>query len=226
MRFNARGPSLCVTTACASGNHALGEAARNIRLGEAEVMLAGGGEAPIEPEGVGGFAVMKALSRNPDAARASRPFDRDRDGFVISEGAGMLVLEEYEHARARGADILAELIGYGNTNDAHHMTVPRPDGAQAAVAMRRALETGGVRPKEVDYVNAHASSTPLNDATESRTIQTVLGESAGAITVTGTKPYYSHVLGASGEIEVTISCLTLRHGWIPPTLNFERPGEG
>ena len=156
------------------------------------------------------------------------PFDRDRDGFVMGEGACVLVLEEEEEerARARGARIYAEVRGYGTTNDAHHMTAPRPDGAQAVVAMRRALETGGLRSEEVDYVNAHGSSTPLNDATESRAIQTVLGGRARAIPVTGTKPYYGHALGASGAIEAAISCLTLLHGWIPPTLNLEEPGEG
>ena len=166
---------------------------------EVGAAVCGGIEAPLGPLSYGAFAIIRAMSTKND---------------------------DPERARTRGARIYAEVRGYGNTNDAHHMTVPRPDGAQAAVAMRRALETGGVRPEEVDYVNAYTSSTPLNDATESRAIQTVLDESASAIPVTGTKPYYSHVLGASGEIEVTISCLTLRHGWIPPTLNFERPGEG
>jgi len=221
MRFNARGPSLCVTTACASGNHALGEAARTILLGEAEVMLAGGGEAPIEPEGVGGFAVMKALSRNPDAARASRPFDRDRDGFVISEGAGMLVLEEYEHARARGADILAELVGYGNTNDAHHLTAPSPRGEGAARCMRLALRSARLNPERVEYINAHGTSTPQNDAAETAAVHQVFGQHALKLMVSSTKSVTGHLLGAAGGVEALATVMALRTGTIPPTATWE-----
>ena len=227
IEFGFTGPNSTNAMSCASGTIAIGDAWRLIRSGEVDVAVCGGIEAPLGPLSYGAFAIIRAMStRNDDPERACRPFDRDRDGFVMGEGACVLVLEEEERARMRGARVYAEVRGYGTTNDAHHMTAPRPDGAQAAVAMRRALETGGLRSEEVDYVNVHGSSTPLNDATESRAIQTVLGERERAIPVTGTKPYYGHALGASGAIEVAISCLTLLHGWIPPTLNFEEPGEG
>ncbi len=221
MRFGAKGPNLCVTTACASGNHALGEAAKSIRLGEADVMLAGGAEAPIEPPGVGGFAVMRALSRNPDPARASRPFDRDRDGFVIGEGAGMLVLEEYEHARGRGADILAELVGYGNTNDAHHLTAPSPGGEGAARCMRQALVRAGLNPDQVQYVNAHGTSTPQNDGTETAALHRVFGDHAHRLMVSSTKGVTGHLLGAAGGVEALAAIMALRTGVVPPTANWE-----
>ena len=174
----------------------------------------------------GAFAIIRAMStRNGDPERACRPFDQHRDGFVMGEGACVLVLEEEGRARTRGARIYAEVRGYGVTNDAHHMTAPRPDGIQTAAAMWRALATAGVAPEQIDYVNAHASSTQLNDSTESKAIHLVLGEHAYTIPVSGTKPYYGHPLGASGAIEAAISCLALQRGWTPPTLNFEKPGE-
>jgi 3-oxoacyl-[acyl-carrier-protein] synthase II len=212
---------------CASGAIALGDAWRAIRSGEADLALAGGIETPLAPLCFGAFAIIRAMStRNDDPATASRPFDAGRDGFVMGEGAAVLVLEEMERARARGARIYCELMGYGTSNDAHHMTAPRPDGAQAARAMRDALRTAGVRPEEVDVVNAHGSSTPLNDSTESAIVRTVLGEHADRVRVSGTKGYHGHCLGATGAIEAAISALSIQRGWVPPTLNLETPGEG
>jgi 3-oxoacyl-[acyl-carrier-protein] synthase II len=212
---------------CASGAIALGDAWRAIRTGEADLALAGGVETPLAPLCFGAFAIIRAMStRNDDPATASRPFDAGRDGFVMGEGAAVLVLEEMERARARGARIYCELMGYGTSNDAHHMTAPRPDGAQAARAMRDALRTAGVRPEEVDVVNAHGSSTPLNDSTESAIVRTVLGEHADRVRVSGTKGYHAHCLGATGAIEAAISALSIQRGWVPPTLNLETPGEG
>lgn len=227
IEFGFTGPNSTNSMSCASGTIAVGDAWRLIRSGEVDAVVCGGIEAPLGPLSYGAFALIRAMStRNDDPERACRPFDSGRDGFVMGEGACVLVLEEEGFARARGARIYAEVRGYGTTNDAHHMTAPRPDGAQAAVAMRRALQTGGVQPEEVDYVNAHASSTQLNDVTESRAIHAVLGEHAREIPVSGTKPYYGHSLGASGAIEAAISCLVIHHGWVPPTLNFEQAGEG
>src|SRR5690606_37164406 len=209
---------------CASGAIAIGEGWRHVRDGTADVAIAGGVEAPLAPLCYGAFAIIRAMStRNDDPRRASRPFDLDRDGFVMAEAAAVLVLEERAHAIARGARIYAELLGYGNTNDAHHMTAPRPDGAQAARAMRIALDSAGVGPERVDYVNAHASSTPLNDTTETRVIRDVLGERADEVAVSGTKGYHGHALGATGAIEAAISALAIERGWIPPTLNLEEP---
>lgn len=225
--FGFTGPNSTNGMSCASGAIAVGEAWRLIREGAADIALAGGVEAPLAPLSFGAFALIRAMStRNDDPSRACRPFDRDRDGFVMGEGACALVLEEREQALARGARIYAEIRGYAVTNDAHHMTAPRPDAAQASRAMRQALATGGIRPEDVDYVNAHGSSTPLNDSTESLAIRSVLGGHADQVAVSGTKPYYGHALGASGAIEAAISCLVLARGWIPPTLNFEEPGEG
>ena len=227
IEFGYTGPNSTNAMSCASGTIAIGEAWRLIRSGEVDAAVCGGVEAPLAPLSYGAFAIIHAMStRNSDPTGACRPFDRGRDGFVMGEGACVLVLEAEERARERGARIYAEVKGYGVTNDAHHMTAPRPDGAQAIAAMRRALETGGVSPADVDYVNAHASSTPLNDVTESRALCAVLGERAHAIPVSGTKPYYGHALGASGAIEAAISCLAIARGWIPPTLNLEMPGEG
>ncbi|MSR36569.1 MAG: beta-ketoacyl-[acyl-carrier-protein] synthase II [Gemmatimonadetes bacterium] len=227
IEFGITGPNSTNAMSCAAGTIAIGDAWRLIRSGEVDVAICGGVEAPLGPLSFGAFALIRAMStRNDDPERACRPFDHERDGFVMGEGACILILEDEERARARGARIYAELRGFGVTNDAYHMTAPRPDGSQAAAAMRRALATGGVDASEIDYVNAHASSTPLNDATESRAIREVLGERACQIPVSGTKPYYGHALGASGAIEVGISCLALERGWIPPTLNFEKPGEG
>lgn len=225
IEFGFAGPNSTNGMSCASGALAIGDAWRSIRLGEADVMLAGGAEAPLAPVCYGAFAVIRAMStRNQDPERASRPFDAERDGFVMAEGAAVLVLEEMEHARARGAPVYAELLGHGTTNDAHHMTAPRPDGARAAAAMRIALRSAGVEPEQIDYVNAHGSSTPLNDATESRVIRDVLGTRTDQVAVSGTKGYHAHSLGASGAIEAAIMALALRNGWIPPTLNLEQPG--
>jgi 3-oxoacyl-[acyl-carrier-protein] synthase II len=212
---------------CASGAIAIGDAWRAIRLGEADVVLAGGVETPLAPLCFGAFAIIRAMStRNDDPSHASRPFDAERDGFVMGEGSAVLVLEEMERAKARGARIYAELLGYGTSNDAHHMTAPRPDGTQAARAMRTAMRTGGVRPEEVEVINAHASSTPLNDSTESKVIRDVFGEHTDRLRVSGTKGYHAHCLGATGAIEAAISAMTLQRGWVPPTLNLETPGEG
>ncbi len=227
IEFGFTGPNSTNGMSCASGAIAVGDAWRLIRDGEVDVAVAGGVEAPLAPLCYGAFAIIRAMStRNDDPERASRPFDAARDGFVMGEGAAVLVLEELEHARARGARIYAEVLGFGTSNDAHHMTAPRPDGAQAARAMRRAMELGGLAPQDVDWVNAHASSTPLNDSTESRVIRSVLGEHADAVPVSGTKGYHAHCLGATGAIEAAVSALAIQRGWIPPTLNLEAPGEG
>ncbi|HEU0016696.1 MAG TPA: beta-ketoacyl-ACP synthase II, partial [Longimicrobium sp.] len=227
IEFGFSGPNSTNGMSCASGAMAIGDGLRAIRLGEADVVLAGGVEAPLAPLCYGAFAIIRAMStRNDDPARASRPFDADRDGFVMGEGAAVLVLEEMEHAIARGATIYAELLGYGTSNDAHHMTAPRPDGSQAARAMRDALRSGGLRPEDVDVVNAHGSSTPLNDSTETRVIRDVFGGHADRLRVSGTKGYHAHCLGATGAIEAAISALSLQRGWVPPTLNLECRGEG
>lgn len=226
IEFGFTGPNATNAMSCASGTIAVGEAWRLIREGTVEVALAGGTEAPLAPLTFASFAIIRAMStRNHDPAAACRPFDEGRDGFVMGEGACVLVLESEQHARARGARVYAELVGYGTTNDAFHMTAPRPDGSVAGRAMQIAMERGGVSPSDVDYVNAHGSSTALNDATETLALRNVLGPRADEILVSGTKPYYGHALGASGAIEVGISALCLAHGWVPPTLNLERPGE-
>ncbi|HEU4884657.1 MAG TPA: beta-ketoacyl-ACP synthase II [Longimicrobium sp.] len=226
IEFGFTGPNSTNGMSCASGAIAVGDAWRSIRLGEADVVLAGGVETPLAPLCFGAFAIIRAMSsRNDDPATASRPFDRGRDGFVMGEGAAILVMEELEHARARGARIYAEVLGYGTSNDAHHMTAPRPDGAQAARAMRAALSTAGLGPEDIDVVNAHASSTPLNDSTESRTVRDVFGEHTDALKVSGTKGYHAHCLGATGAIEAAISALSIQRGWVPPTLNLETPGD-
>lgn len=225
IEFGFTGPNSTNAMSCASGAMAIGEGWRHVRDGSSDVAVVGGVEAPLAPLCYGAFAIIRAMStRNDDPGRASRPFDADRDGFVMGEGASVLILEERSHALARGARIYAELLGYGNTNDAHHMTAPRPDGAQAARAMRLALEAARVTPDQIDYVNAHASSTPLNDNTESRVIREVLGERADAVSVSGTKGYHGHALGATGAIEAAITALAIQRGWIPPTLNLEQPG--
>lgn len=226
IEFGFCGPNSTNGMSCASGAIAVGDGWRAIRDGEADVVLAGGIEAPLAPLCYGAFAIIRAMStRNDDPRRASRPFDAQRDGFVMGEAACVLVLEEYERAKARGATIYAEVLGYGTSNDAHHMTAPRPDGSQAARAMREALRTGGLRPEQVEYVNAHGSSTPLNDSTESRIIRSVLGEHADHVVVSGTKGYHAHCLGATGAVEAAITALALQRGWVPPTLNLEEPGE-
>lgn len=227
IELGVQGPNSTNAMSCASGTIAVGDAFRLVRDGYADVMIAGGAEAPLAPLCFGAFAIIRAMStRNDDPSRASRPFDRDRDGFVMGEGATVLVLEEYGRAVARGAPVYAEIVGFGQTNDAHHMTAPRPDGAQAARAMRLALADAALAPAEIGYVNAHASSTPLNDPTESLAIRQVLGDSAARIPVSGTKGYYGHALGASGAIEAAICALALQREWLPPTVNLEVPGEG
>ncbi|HET7460734.1 MAG TPA: beta-ketoacyl-ACP synthase II [Longimicrobium sp.] len=226
IEFGFSGPNSTNGMSCASGAIAVGDGWRAIRDGEADVVLAGGVEAPLAPLCYGAFAIIRAMStRNDDPQRASRPFDAARDGFVMGEAACVLVLEEYERAKARGATIYAEVLGYGTSNDAYHMTAPRPDGSQAARAMREALRTAGLKPEQIEYVNAHASSTPLNDSTESRTIRSVLGEHTDRVVVSGTKGYHAHCLGATGAVEAAITALALQRGWIPPTLNLEEPGE-
>jgi 3-oxoacyl-[acyl-carrier-protein] synthase II len=224
IEFGFTGPNSTNAMSCASGTIAVGEALHTIRDGRADVMLAGGAEAPLAPMTFAAFSVIRAMStRNDDPARASRPFDEARDGFVMGEGAAVLVLEERRRALARGAKIYAELVGYAFTNDAYHMTAPRPDGRQAARAMRDALADGDVAPVDVGYVNAHGSSTPLNDSTETSAIKQVFGDHAYHLMVSGTKGYYGHALGASGAIEAAICALAMDHRWLPPTINLDRP---
>lgn len=226
IEFGFTGPNSTNAMSCASGAMAIGEGWKAIRAGDADLVIAGGVEAPLSALSYGAFAILRAMStRNDDPERASRPFDADRDGFVMAEGASLLVLEEMESARARGARIYAELIGFGTTNDAHHMTAPRPDGEQAARAMRMALDSAGLAPEAIRYVNAHASATPLNDSTESRVIREVFGDHTDHLVVSATKGYHAHSLGATGAIEAAITALALHHGWIPPILNLENPGE-
>lgn len=222
IEFGVQGPNSTNAMSCASGTIAIGDAFRQIRDGYADVMIAGGAEAPLAPLCFGAFALIRAMStRNDDPAHASRPFDKDRDGFVMGEGASVLILEEHDRAVARGARIYAEVLGFGQTNDAHHMTAPRPDGSQAARAMRIALADAHVAPGEIGYVNAHASSTPLNDPTETLAIKDVLGDHAARTPVSGTKGYYGHALGASGAIEAAICAMALEREWLPPTVNLD-----
>jgi 3-oxoacyl-[acyl-carrier-protein] synthase II len=224
IEFGCTGPNSTNGMSCASGAIAIGDGFRAIVRGDADVMLAGGAEAPLAPLCFGAFAIIRAMStRNDDPGRASRPFDAGRDGFVMAEGAAVLVLEERSRALARGAPVYAELCGFGLTNDAHHMTAPRPDGRQAARAIRNALAEAHVSPGEVGYINAHGSSTPLNDPTETGSIKQVFGELAYRVPLSGTKGYYGHALGASGAIEAAICALAARRGWIPPTVNLETP---
>jgi 3-oxoacyl-[acyl-carrier-protein] synthase II len=222
MRLGAQGPSLCISTACAAGNHSIGEAYRSIQVGAADVMLAGGAEAAIIPLGLGGFMVMRALSRrNDDPTTASRPFDRDRDGFVMGEGAGLLVLERLEHALDRGARIYAEMIGYAHTNDAHHISAPTPRHAGAARCMGLALQSAGIDGREVDYINAHGTSTPHNDIQECQAIRDLFGRHADALLVSSTKGCTGHLLGAAGGLEGVFTVLALHHGRVPPTANIQ-----
>ncbi len=224
--FGALGPNFAVSSACATGGHALGEAWEMIRRGDADVMIAGSSEAGINEVLVGGFSAMRALStRNDDPAAASRPFDRGRDGFVIGEGAGVVILEALEHARARGAVPLAELVGYGASADAHHITLPSPGGAGAARAVRRALEKAGLSVDDVEHVNAHATSTPEGDRTELEMLRGLFGARAGEVSVTANKSMLGHTLGAAGSIEAAVTILSLRHGVIPATINLDDPDE-
>ena len=222
IELGVMGPNSTNAMSCASGTIAIGDAFRQIRDGYADVMVAGGAEAPLAPLCFGAFALIRAMStRNEEPEAASRPFDKDRDGFVMGEGAAVLILEEHGRAKARGAKIYAEVAGYGTTNDAHHMTAPLPNGAQAARAMRLALDDAKVSAGEIGYVNAHGSSTPLNDSTETMAIKSVMGERAYRIPVSGTKGYYGHALGASGAIETAICALALDREWLPPTVNLQ-----
>jgi 3-oxoacyl-[acyl-carrier-protein] synthase II len=224
IKYRFKGPNYCTVSACASSAHAIGDAFRLIRYGDADVIIVGGSEAPITPTAVAGFSSMKALStRNDEPEKASRPFDRDRDGFVMGEGAAVLVLEEYEHAMRRGAKIYAELVGYGATADAYHITAPCVDGEGAVKCMLRALEDAKLSPDEVDYINAHGTSTKLNDAVETLAIKNVFGERAYKIPVSSTKSMIGHLLGAAGAIEAVATIMTIHTGIIHPTINYENP---
>jgi 3-oxoacyl-[acyl-carrier-protein] synthase II len=224
IRFGAKGPNLSTVTACATGTHSIGDAYHIIKRGDADAMIAGGAESTITPLGIAGFNVMKALStRNDDPTRASRPFDKGRDGFIMAEGAGIVVLEEYESAKKRGAKIYAEVVGYGATGDAHHITAPGPDGEGAARCMKMALRHAGMNPEEVDYINAHGTSTHFNDLYETMAIKSVFGEHARKLMVSSTKSMTGHTLGAAGGIEAVYSLLTMERSAVPPTINYEEP---
>ena len=226
IRFNARGVSLSVMSACATGTNSIGEAFHAIKDGYADAIIAGGAEAVVARLTIAGFQNMKALSTNPDPAKASRPFDKDRDGFVMGEGAGMLILEEYEHAKARGAKIYAEFAGYGNTCDAHHVTAPDPEGAGLARAIEIAFKEADVADDAEVYINAHGTSTHLNDLTETMAIKTALGENAYKASVSSTKSMTGHMLGATGAIEAIAAVKAIEDGMIPPTINLDEPEEG
>lgn len=224
MDLGLRGPNFCLTTACATGNNAIGEAAEVIRRGQAKVMLAGASEAAIVPICLAGFNNMRALSlRNEEPEKASRPFERDRDGFVPGEGAATLVLEDLDHALARGAKIYAEVLGYGHTSDAHHPTAPMETGEGAANAMLQALREAGLQPEQIDYINAHGTGTPLNDAAETRAIKRALGDAAYQIPISSTKSVTGHLLGAAGAIEAVFSIMAMQNNFIPPTVNLDNP---
>ncbi|GAB4166345.1 MAG: beta-ketoacyl-ACP synthase II [Terrimicrobiaceae bacterium] len=225
MEHGLGGPNMCIVTACATANNSIGEAWRTLKFGDADIFLAGGCEATITPLGMAGFAAMKALSlRNDDPHRACRPWDRDRDGFVMGEGAGILLLEELNHAKARGARIYCELVGYGCTADAFHMTQPQPEGEGAARAMRIAMNHAGVNASDIDYINAHATSTPLGDICETKAIKLALGDHAHKTMVSSTKSMTGHLLGAAGGVEFAATALAIQRGVIPPTINLDHPG--
>ena len=224
IRYGAKGPNLATCTACSASAHAIGDAFEIVKRGAADVMIAGGSEAAITPMGVGGFAAMRALStRNSEPERASRPFDRDRDGFIIGEGAGVVILEELERARQRGATIYAEIVGYGMSADAHHMTAPAEDGDGAVRVMQTALSQAEVEPSAVDYINAHGTSTPYNDRLETLAIKRCFGEHARVVAISSTKSMTGHLLGAAGGLEAGITALVIRDQIIPPTINLEHP---
>ncbi len=224
IRLGARGPNLATCTACTASAHAVGEATEIIRRGDAEIMIAGGSEASITPMGVGGFAALRALSaRNDEPERASRPFDKDRDGFVIGEGSGIVILEELEGARRRGAKIYAEIVGYGLSGDAFHLTGQPPDGNGAVRSMKKALKKAGVRPDQIDYINAHGTSTPINDPTETLAMKTTFGEHARRLVISSTKSMTGHLLGAAGGLEAGITALAVHHQMAPPTINLDEP---
>jgi 3-oxoacyl-[acyl-carrier-protein] synthase II len=225
MEYGFEGPNFSIVTACATGGNSIGEAWRMIRDNEAEIFLAGGCEAVINNLGVGGFCAMRAMStRNHEPERASRPFDRDRDGFVMGEGGGIIILEEYEHAKARGAEIYCELAGYGLTCDAYHMTAPKPDGLPVARAMSIATERAGLNPSDIDYINAHATSTPVGDVCESNAIKIFAGNHArNGLVVSSTKSMIGHLLGGAGSVESAVCILAMKHGVVPPTINLDNP---
>lgn len=224
IELGARGPNMAVVTACASSGNAIGEAAEMVRRGSAKAVITGGSEAAVTPLSIAAFASMKALSfRNDDPAHASRPFDFTRDGFVMGEGAGVLVLEEYDFARARGARIYGEVLGYGATGDAYHITAPDPSGRGAIAAMERALQQAGLSPEQIGYINAHGTSTPANDKTETAAVKAVFGAAAAGIPMSSTKSMTGHMLGAAGAIELILCLLAIRDGMLPPTINYETP---
>src|SRR5450432_3012052 len=224
MFFNLRGPNFATCSACATANHAIGEAWRTIKMGDAQVMFAGGAEAAVIPVGIGGFCAMRAMStRNDDPKHASRPFDKERDGFVMGEGAGVIILEELEHAKARGARIYCELTGYGNTADAHHLTAPPPGGEGAARCMKMALRHSGLNPADISYINAHGTSTPQGDIAETEAIKTVFGEHARKLAVSSTKGATGHMLGAAGAVEMAACAKALQTDTVPPTINLQVP---
>jgi 3-oxoacyl-[acyl-carrier-protein] synthase II len=225
MNYGFKGPNSAVSTACSTGTHAIGDAYRIVERDEADIILAGGTEAALTPIGFGGFCAMRALtkSRNDDPERASRPFDRTRDGFVMSEGAGVVLLEELEHARNRGAGILGEIVGYGMSADAYHMTAPAPDGDGALRSMRAALRSARIAPEKVSYINAHGTSTPLNDKLETEAVKSLFGGHARKLAVSSTKSHMGHLLGASGGVEAIATLLACKNGVVPPTINYEEP---
>jgi 3-oxoacyl-[acyl-carrier-protein] synthase II len=223
IEFNLQGFNECVVTACASGNNAIGDAFKVIQRGDADIMVTGGAESAITPLSFAGFCSNKALSTNPDPATACRPFDKERDGFVMGEGSGILVIEEYEHARNRGVSILGEIVGYGCTCDAYHITAPSPDGVGGARSMKNAIDDAGIKPEDIGYINAHGTSTPLNDVGETRVIKDVFGEYAYKLAVSSTKSMTGHLLGAAGAIESIITAMVLKDGILPPTINYKNP---
>jgi len=224
IKHGLKGPNYATVSACATASHAIGDAFRTVQYGDADIMVCGGSEAPICPLGLGGFNAMRALStRNDDPTKASRPFDAQRDGFVMGEGSGTIVLEELEHARKRGAKIYAEMVGIGFTGDAHHLTAP-PEGGEGAVrSMRRALNDAGIRPDQVDYVNVHGTSTPLGDISETQALTTVFGDAAKKVKISSTKSMTGHLLGAAGAVEAIVAILACRDDIVPPTINYEVP---
>jgi 3-oxoacyl-[acyl-carrier-protein] synthase II len=227
IKHGIKGPNIALVTACSTGTHSIGQAARMIAYGDADAMVAGGSEKASSPLGMNGFAAARALStRNDDPAHASRPWDRDRDGFVLGDGAGVVVLEEYEMAKARGADIYAEVVGFGLNSDAYHMTLPVKDGSGAAQCMKNALADAGINPEDVDYVNAHGTSTPAGDIAETNAIKLTFGSAAGKLAVSSTKSMIGHLLGAAGGVEAVFSIMAIRDQVAPPTINLENPGEG
>lgn len=223
IEYNLQGFNECVVTACASGNNAIGDAFKVIQRGDADIIVTGGAESAITPLSFAGFCSNKALSTNPDPSTACRPFDKDRDGFIMGEGSAILVLEEYEHAKKRGAVILGEIVGYGCTCDAYHITAPSPDGIGGIRSMKNAIEDAGIRPEDIGYINAHGTSTPLNDVGETKVIKNVFGDHAYKLAVSSTKSMTGHLLGAAGAIEAVITAMALKDGILPPTINHINP---